>query len=348
MTLNVGLFDQKFDGYISQMFNVACTGVPSTTGMSLATTDGTASGNQCFGTMRGNGDAESKGIELEINAVVTDNWTIGGIYTYTDAKYADAQLPCNDYDGDGVTDTNGTPMVQQGRYVSECSLNTPLGSLPKVSFTANTTFDFHLGSLPAYVRANSFTRSSSYFPQTGTIFSGYTTVNTTIGLRSPDAKWDFNVWVKNLFDEVNQDTDGGQWECWPVFTTPGYVGHGHDVLGELMLTACSTFEAHALRRVAGRLGARPRETPLRCASVSRRSADKRRPNKENQSVCMNPLLGVLFHWLGGASSASFYVPASRSRRSRRQPGPDRSGPACRSSAWSCSAASSPIRSGVRS
>jgi L-rhamnose-H+ transport protein len=29
---------------------------------------------------------------------------------------------------------------------------------------------------------------------------------------------------------------------------------------------------------------------------------------------MNPLLGVLFHWLGGAASASFYVPYKRIRR----------------------------------
>jgi len=28
----------------------------------------------------------------------------------------------------------------------------------------------------------------------------------------------------------------------------------------------------------------------------------------------NPLLGVLFHWLGGLSSASFYVPYKRIRR----------------------------------
>ena len=238
VTVNLALFDQKFDGYISQMFNVACTGVPSTTGMSLATTDGTAAGAQCFGTMRGNGDAESKGVELEVNAMVTDNWTIGGIYTYTDAKYADALLPCNDYDGDGVTDTNGTPMVQQGQYVSECSLNTPLGSLPKVSFTANTTYDFHFGSYPAYLQANSFTRSSSYFPQTGTTFSGYTTVNTTIGVRSPDAKWDFNVWVKNLFDTVHQDTDGGAWNVGPYYSGVrlGTVTNDREIGGTVRFT----------------------------------------------------------------------------------------------------------------
>lgn len=218
LTANLALFDQKYNGYISQQFNVACTGVPSTTGMSLATIDGTPSGNLCFGTMRGNGDAESKGVEFELHARLTDKWRLSGIYTYTDAKYSNAVLPCNDYNGDGITDTNGTPRVQQGRYVSVCSLNTPLGSLPKVSMTLSTDYDLQFGSFPAYVRANTFTRSSSYFPQTGTTFSGYTTVNTTIGLLSPDRKWDFNVWVKNLFDVVRQDTDGGAWNVGPYFS----------------------------------------------------------------------------------------------------------------------------------
>ena len=120
--------------------------------------------------------------------------------------------------GDGKTDTNGTPMVQQGQVVSFCNLNTPLGSLPKVSFTTSTNYDLHFGSLPAYIRANTFTRSSSYFPQTGTTFSGYTTVNTSVGVLSSDRKWDINVWVKNLFDTVNQDTDGGAWNVGAFFS----------------------------------------------------------------------------------------------------------------------------------
>lgn len=211
LTANLALFDQKYNGYISQQFNVACTGVPSTTGMAIATDTGTNAGTNCFGTMRGNGDAESKGVEFELHARLTDKWRVSGIYTYTDAKYANALLPCNDYNGDGVTDTNGTPMVQQGRYVSLCSLNTPLGSLPKVSMTFSTDYDLQFGNFPGYVRANTFTRSSSYFPQTGTTFSGYTTVNTTIGLLSPDRRWDFSIWAKNLFDVVRQDTDGGAW-----------------------------------------------------------------------------------------------------------------------------------------
>ena len=149
VTVNLALFDQKFDGYISQMFNVACTGVPSTTGMSLATQMARRPALYVLAPCAATAMPKARVLSWRSTRVVTDNWSIGGIYTYTDAKYADAQLPCNDYDGDGVTDTNGTPMVQQGQFVSECSLNTPLGSLPKVSFTANTTYDLPLRQLPS-------------------------------------------------------------------------------------------------------------------------------------------------------------------------------------------------------
>src|SRR5262245_49752031 len=43
-----------------------------------------------------------------------------------------------------------------------------------------------------------------------------------------------------------------------------------------------------------------------------------RPEHRSQHSCrgsrVNPLLGVFFHWLGGLSSASFYVPYKRIRR----------------------------------
>lgn len=216
LTANVALFDQKYDGYITSQFNIACTGVPNPNGLAFATDNGLQNGPQCFGTMTGNGDATSKGFELELALQVTDNWTVNAIYTYTDAKFAGATLPCNDYNGDGVLDVNGTPMVQQGRYVSVCTTTSPLGSLPKVSFSVNTSYDFVVGGFPAYIRANSFTRDESFFPQTGRTFEGYTTVNGSVGVKSPDQKWELSLWAKNIFDVVEEDTDGGPWTIFGV------------------------------------------------------------------------------------------------------------------------------------
>jgi iron complex outermembrane receptor protein len=216
LTLNVALFDQKYKGYITSQFNVACTGVPNPNGLAFATNNGLQNGPQCFGTMTGNGNAVSRGIEVEARANVTRAWTISGIFTYTDAHFANASLPCNDYNGDGVLDVSGVPMVQKGQYVSLCKENGPLGSLPKVSFTANTSYDFNVGNIPAYIRLNSFTRGSSFFPQTGGTFAGYTIVNGSVGVLTSDRKWELSLWGKNLFNTVKEDSDGGPWTIYGV------------------------------------------------------------------------------------------------------------------------------------
>lgn len=214
LTANLTYFDQKYDGYIASQFNIACTGVPNPNGPAFGTTDGTAAGPQCFGTMFRNADAVSKGVEFEMQALVTPDWMVGMTYTYTDAKFDNAVVPCNDYNGDNIPDVDGTPRVQPGKFVSECVTNTTLGSLPKTSVSAMTNYNFHVGDFEPYVRANVITRDKSYFPQTARWFPGYTQVNAYAGFKV--GGWDVSLWAKNLLDKVVQDTDGGPWTIYGV------------------------------------------------------------------------------------------------------------------------------------
>lgn len=216
LTANLSLFDQKYDGYIASMFNVACTGVPNPNGMSYATNDGTAAGPICFGTMFANGNAVSKGVEVELRYLITPNWSAGLLYTNTDAHFVDALLPCNDYDGDGVPSVAGTPMVQRNSYISHCVSSQVLGQLPATSISANTNLDFKLWGLNAYARANAIYRDKAYFPQTANFMPGYTQVNAYVGIKGADDNWELSFWAKNLFDEVVQDTDGGPWSIYGV------------------------------------------------------------------------------------------------------------------------------------
>ena len=218
LTANLSYFNQDYKGYIASQFNIACTGAPNASGPAFATANGLANGATCFGTMFRNADAVSKGLELEVRAQVTPDWMIGVNYTYTDAHFANALVPCNDYNGDGVPDVNGTPMVQQGKYVSECHSNTTLGSLPKVAVSGMTRYEVHLGGLDEYVSANAIKRDESYFPQTARWFPGYTQVNATLGVKSRASHWDVNVWAKNLFNKVVQDTDGGPWNIFGQYS----------------------------------------------------------------------------------------------------------------------------------
>jgi iron complex outermembrane recepter protein len=216
LTADFTYFNQKYNGYIASQFNIACTGVPNPNGMAYGTTDGTAAGPQCFGTMFANANAVSSGVEFEMRALPTPDWMLDLIYTYTDAHFANALVPCNDYNADGVPDVNGIPMVQAGKYVSECHSNTTLGSLPKTSVSLMTNYNFHFGGLEEYVRLNANTHDKTYFPQTAVWFPGYTLVNLTLGVSSPEHKWDFNVWAKNLGNKIVQDTDGGPWTTYGV------------------------------------------------------------------------------------------------------------------------------------
>ncbi|MCJ2185867.1 TonB-dependent receptor [Novosphingobium beihaiensis] len=218
LTLNLALFDQKYNGYIGSQFNVACTGVPNPNGPAFATVDGTQTGTGCFGTMLSNGDAISRGVEVEVGLNPLRGLNLNSIFTYTDAHYDNALVPCNDYNNDGVIDAIGTPFVQPGQYVSTCRTSASLGSLPKVSFTNRVSYDFNVSNYPAYIRFNTFTRSSSYFPQTGTTFSGYTTVDGSIGVFTPSKNLELSLWGKNLFNVVRQDTDGGPWTVGGVDT----------------------------------------------------------------------------------------------------------------------------------
>jgi len=216
LIVDLDYFSQKYNGYIASQFNIACTGVPNPTGLAYGTTNGLPNGPQCFGTMFANADAVSKGVEFELRALVTPDWMVGMVYTYTDAHFANAVVPCNDYNGDGTPDVNGVPRVQSGGYISECHSNTTLGSLPKTSVSAITNYNFHIGGVEEYIRANSIYRDKSYFPQTARWFPGYTQVNAYVGFITLDHHWDVSLWAKNLLDKVVQDTDGGPWTIYGV------------------------------------------------------------------------------------------------------------------------------------
>ena len=218
VTTNIAIYDQKYDGYIGVTNNVACTGVPNPNGLAFATVDGTATGNLCRQNVSSNGDALSRGIEVEVSAEATANWTLGFNYSYSDAHFDNSIIPCNDYNGDGNTDNSGVPRVQRGQYVSQCVTSAPLGQLAPHSYSAFSNYNFNVGELGAYIRANMIHNDKSYFPQTGQYLPADTRVNAFVGIKGSDSRWEVSVWAKNLLDKVVQDNDGGAWSIGGVPT----------------------------------------------------------------------------------------------------------------------------------
>lgn len=200
LTLNIDAYHQVFSGYISRLNGLACTGAPSASGLGFATADGSAAGQPCNVNVTFNGDGVSNGLELEARAVLQSNWTAQFNASYADAHYKGANVPCNDYNGDGVTDIGGVPRVQEGRNFSVCKSNGSLGSLPKWSFTATSEYSHPIGGLEGFVRGLVNYNGSYTRPDIGYKVQAHAITNAFIGLRDPKLGWELTVFAKNLFN----------------------------------------------------------------------------------------------------------------------------------------------------
>ena len=144
-------------------------------------------------------EAEIRGFEAELNALVLDNWKLGLSLTYNDAKFNDFKdNPCGGPGTDLGAITPANPYIK-------CDLSgESLPLAPKWAGVVTSNF-----SLPApgidgvdwYFNTLINAKSSQVDKVTRRTLGGYATVDLFTGLRSIESTgWDVNVWLKNAFD----------------------------------------------------------------------------------------------------------------------------------------------------
>lgn len=131
--------------------------------------------------------ATSKGIEFDVQAVVTDHWRIGGQVGYLDAKYG--QYTNALIDGT-VLDASGKRLI----------------NAPEWTFGANAEYNRELFGNDGFVRlewmhrgdqlSSTFALRYESFPF---ISPSYDVVNLRMGLSNE--RWGLSVYAENLFDE---------------------------------------------------------------------------------------------------------------------------------------------------
>ena len=187
VSVNLAAFYQKFDGFIG-LVNV----------VTAPNRDGVISGagaNLSF-----NGNAVSKGVEAQIDARVTPNWSLGVNASYARSRYSNALTPCNDYNFDGRPDTEGTRAVPIGQQVSFCTRNDRISESPDFALSANSEYALDVGNVQPFVRGIVNYRNGFYSQQASYRYQGYTNANLYLGVRNRAAGWDLTFFVKNLFD----------------------------------------------------------------------------------------------------------------------------------------------------
>ncbi|QGP81100.1 TonB-dependent receptor [Sphingobium sp. CAP-1] len=149
-----------------------------------------------------NGDAKIKGVEASLDGRVTRNWDFGVSAAYTRARYDNALLPCNDYDGSGVPNQNGaTPTVTGTDNVSYCVSNDRLSDVPDFSLTANTEIRVPMGAVTPFVRALFTYRPGFYSQRVDYNYQDRELLNLFVGFRTEDQRFELTAFAKNLLNQ---------------------------------------------------------------------------------------------------------------------------------------------------
>jgi len=177
LRLNAALYYQEFKGYISRAKNV------------LVDTDLNGSGDARSSGVTFNGDAIIQGAEVEFTALLSQAWTLGGGISYNDAKYDNADVPCDgaagSYDGSSAIHT--------------CSSSGRLAGEPNWSITLNTEYLVPLDGVDVFTRALYKYKGAS--PNENVVngeVGGYGVADLFVGVRDQAQKWEASLWAKNI------------------------------------------------------------------------------------------------------------------------------------------------------
>jgi iron complex outermembrane receptor protein len=212
VTLNIAAFYQTFKNYVdfAPDLRTNSSRVPGRTDTATAP-------------LPTFGDAISKGVEVQLGFQPLEWADFNVNATYADAHYDNAKLYCNDYNGDGVPDSIGTPSVPGTEQVAVCTRNDRIADVPKFSLTSNGEVRFAMGSLTPFVRGLLSYRPGFRSQNSDYTYRDFTKIDLFVGLRGED-RWEFNLFVKNLLDQTRaQRVSQGNFQVGtrslPVFET---------------------------------------------------------------------------------------------------------------------------------
>lgn len=152
------------------------------------------------------GELETKGVEIEVNAQVSENLVLSGSLAYTDATFSDwKDAPC--YSGqtedqgcaDGIQDLSGADMPDSPDWATNLNADyyIPLDSQP---------FD-------GFVSASWYWRDDVQFDTTNNplhVGDSYGIVDLSLGIDAQDGRYRAQFFVQNLFDQFYEVSLSGQ------------------------------------------------------------------------------------------------------------------------------------------
>ncbi|MGW8203757.1 TonB-dependent receptor [Sphingomonas bisphenolicum] len=200
---SIAAFYQKFNGFLSR-FTAIQFNCPEINGQCDAT--GPAINNAIDSTNGGfdfnyNANAKVKGIEASIDTRFIDTWDMNVSAAYTRARFSNALVPCNDFDGSGSPNQNGTPKITGTGNVSYCRTSGRMAEVPDFSLTANTELRIPTGAYTPFIRALFTYRPGFHSDQVNYDYRSRELLNLFLGVRGPDSRWELTAFARNLLNQ---------------------------------------------------------------------------------------------------------------------------------------------------
>lgn len=194
--LNVAFFHQKFDNFffLTQATRyLAVTNPANPAASTVNSSEFTA-----------DADAKVDGVDVEAGFQVTPRWNVNLGFTWSKARLADALIPCNDGNFDGVVD-NIVPTAQDfinaGVLVARCRSSESISRTPRWNLTLQSEY-----ATPITDRIDGFVRGNFvYYPDNpnasqGVVIDQYSLLNLYLGVRDPQNGWELSLFANNLLD----------------------------------------------------------------------------------------------------------------------------------------------------
>ncbi|MET0372946.1 MAG: TonB-dependent receptor [Rhizorhabdus sp.] len=184
--------------------------------------DGVVDNNAAF---TFNGDAKVRGVEATLSTRIGNQLQLGLSGTYNDAKFKNALAPCNDFNGDGIADSNGTPRVAVGQNVSFCRLNGRLSDQAPWGVSVNAEYRVPVsGNRELFLRGLANYVPKREDPFINVKYGDLLNNSVFLGVRGPHDAYEFSLFAKNLANVAVLTTRGARQVDYSVLSTGYAVG----------------------------------------------------------------------------------------------------------------------------
>jgi iron complex outermembrane receptor protein len=191
LSLNMAAFGQRYKGFIDLISEVSYQYVSPFTGETL----------RDVSPLNSSGDADVYGIESQLAARFTPNWDVNASVSWVKSRYTSGQAPCDDSNGDGVPDSDGSSRIPAGQQVAFCPLRRAIANVSPFSATIDSEYRFDADRVQPYIGARVNFRAGYHSDKSLYDYSSFTNVSLYAGVRSYSGSWEVGLFVKNALDQ---------------------------------------------------------------------------------------------------------------------------------------------------